>query len=630
MMSLVLQSTYILLAVIIPTLSRLCCEEGHFNDTTTQCMYACEHGVDEGIQVSFLTLTFDDIVGNSAWNSMCSSIYYTNKFKPSECSTMNDLVWPSCSCPSCSCSTVIDDEYVYYEKQHLFRNITTTSRICGKCKCSENNDNILVYSCDTQKCTNNITSCHTYNGETYSPNESWFNATDDCDQFCICNSDGSISCATGFEDIFEGPNENISNAFIRDCGDNLAVTNCMDDWTKFIGGEPQGSGIDKYCPNCPRCIDCGLYIPGDIWWKNLTVVNQDAGFLESLCYPCKCQNGSIYLNETYDEYVECGRIGSDIEPFAYVKENGGCPPNNTIKCMEGYNKTIQKVDTILLTGQVNGYCTWKYDSDRADEYQYVWSVQASYWDIIPCDAFVGDKQCIRYDTHKYLYCCQGDYCNNINVDISQCVYNPHYNEFSDGVSSCYDYGKKTDEILCEHHVSNEFFFLSDLPKRCSIAWELIQTTSYTCICEWYSKISQNVSSSSKQSLENYINYLLDTYNQIYKFVGCDLRAKCNLSSGTISGNPAYSMLPTVYPTISPVPSIITTSAPIAATITTLTTTTTRIIGIKDSAEISGSLSVKMSDGLIAIIIIFCVLDIILIICCVYYTLNNLISRTKKK
>eukprot|EP01084_Bolivina_argentea_P026832 49896_1 len=215
MMALALQSTCILLVLIIPTLSNLCCEDGHFNESTTECMYACDNGVDEGIQVSILTLTFDDITSITHGNHMCKNVYYTNKFKPLECSTMNDLVWPqnpSCSCPSCRCTTETIDEYVYYEQQSQFRNITSTYRKCGKCTCSKNNDNILVYSCtrDYQPCPN-ITStlCHTYNGETYSPNESWFNLTDDCDQFCICNLDGTISCATGFEDILDGPNENI-------------------------------------------------------------------------------------------------------------------------------------------------------------------------------------------------------------------------------------------------------------------------------------------------------------------------------------------------------------------------------------------------------------------------------------
>eukprot|EP01084_Bolivina_argentea_P178491 308538_1 len=538
---------------------------------------------------------------------------------------MNDLVWrqqnPTCSCPSCGCVTEKTDEYVYYEHQYVYKEVIGSTKICGKCTCAKNNDNNLVYSCDREwPCPN--TTCHTYYDETYDTNESWFNVTDDCDQFCICNADGTISCATGFEDILHGPNENITNAFIDVYGDHLETINCMGDWTKLIGGEPEGTGIDRRCPSVPRCTDCGLYIPGDTWWTNLTVFNDDAGFWYPLCVSCKCENGSVYLNETYD-YVECYTSSHGGESFIYPLANGGCPPN-TIKCMDWNNN---QQEFILETAQLNGYCI-----STSNEFQNRYmSVENSYSEIISCEAFVGDKQCIRYnDTYwengeTYLYCCQGDYCNNITVDISQCIDNPYYSEFLNGFHSCYsDLDKKEDELYCEHGNIVDV----SLPKRCSVFLEYMQANYLNCWCEWYSKISENLSSSSKQSLENYINYFLDTYNQIYKFYGCDLQAKCNLSIKGIgiSANPAYSVLPTLSPTFSPVPSIITTGTPTATT--TKTTATATTITIKDSAEISSSSTVKISDALMAIIIIFTLFDIILIIGCVYYILNHLVSRTK--
>eukprot|EP01084_Bolivina_argentea_P178489 308535_1 len=271
------------------------------------------------------------------------------------------------------------------------------------------------------------------------------------------------------------------------------------------------------------------------------------------------------------------------------------------------------------------------------------SVENSYSEIISCEAFVGDKQCIRYnDTYwengeTYLYCCQGDYCNNITVDISQCIDNPYYIEWIRGVygqsASCSNLDDaNTDEIKCEYGDPFDRS-LTYVPssKRCLVFWSLLQVGYENCLCEGYSEISGNLSSSSKQSYENWINFLLDNYNQIYKSYGCDVQPKCDLSTkgvGVISLNPAYSASPTSFPTLSPVTSIIKTATPTTTTTTTITSTTMTTKTIKDSAEISSSSTVKISDALMAIIIIFTLFDIILIIGCVYYILNHLVSRTK--
>ena len=178
-------------------------------------------------------LTFD-FIKDVCWETTIAEI---NSLLPSECNSLDDLVWPadSCGCPYCKCNAVSDPSYQKFESTRIGDNDAhdwpdEIQAKCYECTCAQSSDSSItdyVYQCDLSRSVTNaddwqyyscpINTCikTNYDESTseYEAGLSWFADTTDqnelCETFCYCDGTGNSVCQTGFDAIM---NQNINLA----------------------------------------------------------------------------------------------------------------------------------------------------------------------------------------------------------------------------------------------------------------------------------------------------------------------------------------------------------------------------------------------------------------------------------
>eukprot|EP01084_Bolivina_argentea_P040827 75364_1 len=436
MLSLILTLTLALCAT--STISQICCEWGEFfKNDNNMCSFNCTEGFDAGTKVEISDLMLNDIKTN------CHGLQDTITFKPSTCNTLTNFIWPEtyCGCPSCQCNNENKEgEYIETTQTYSFGSHTYSYKECGLCKCEENSDGILVYECeyistsspsnyDQFSCPS--TRCIDYKGDAYLAGNGWFNQTDSCNQYCFCNYDSTIECIQGFENILQSSNDNLVSEFMNECVDELR--DCVDNGTRMIvNGDYSNCG-------CPTC-DCGTYSIDDTWWISYTNTWDEENIMSNKeCEQCKCKEnpkGNIKSN------TECG-----LESYSYFDDDAECPdPFKQYNCRQDYSDSpiVGSLQTEIGYMEVNDYCGWWYSASSYLR-PYSWGATWGIWNILDCDAFGGINECVHYVTYnddgsidddEYHYCCQGDYCNDMDIDISICKDNQDFANWFDNFNEC--------------------------------------------------------------------------------------------------------------------------------------------------------------------------------------------------
>ena len=220
---------------IIGVLSQTDCSYGGFstNPSNNKCMFDCEYDAN---YVEISTLSFDFI------KDRCSGVSRAAEFFPSECNSLDDLVYAEdyCSCPYCKCSD-LDGE--------VGTLLSYVSQVCLNCTCSDDTfinsfygieENIIYcdslygtsdpidwnnYQCPPETCTETE-----YDGDInqlYPGDLFWGDVGDSdtkCTKFCYCSAKEGEICATGYANILA--DDILADQFHYDCGSSLEAVKC--------------------------------------------------------------------------------------------------------------------------------------------------------------------------------------------------------------------------------------------------------------------------------------------------------------------------------------------------------------------------------------------------------------------
>ena len=200
-------------------------------------MFNCEWSNDNYIELN--------AVNFAVYVEECPNIAAASRMYPDSCKSISDLVFPSdsCDCPYCKCDTATIQPHVDSVIEYSITQINEgIEEYCYNCTCGLSGDSgigsQLVYQCDELlqarspseiaffSCPPNTCS-GTVRGfsETFSAGDYWWpdvaDSSKPCDTICRCSIAGNNECSTGYEDILS-TRDNIMQAFIDDCGQNIA------------------------------------------------------------------------------------------------------------------------------------------------------------------------------------------------------------------------------------------------------------------------------------------------------------------------------------------------------------------------------------------------------------------------
>eukprot|EP01084_Bolivina_argentea_P014179 26508_1 len=479
-----------------------------FSQINNICTLTCEDdATSDQIQLSIPHLSFEDILHG------CRDVYYANQLNPSQCNSLEHLIWDEsrCHCPSCQCYNEVSDSGF----------ITTVDNfwlaVCTSCTCSEHKwiteDNLWVYTYDCSLAyfernyqSNQFvcpTKCHGYDGT--NPGELWKNG---CNEYCYCNFDGTVECVERYDKIFTSTNTQLTAAFMDDY--KLNIHDCMNAPSRIIN------------TNCfPKC-DCGGHNVGDKWWSSMDDTKSSSA-AQTICSECECKYDSFY-NYTY---TECSKYKT------FPIGNGACP-GDELKCIYDISNSFvrssnyENVTSKTRISKNNEYCGWTYYAEN-DEYHWNYAdeydVDLSEFDDyhVVCDGFVGDGKCIHYlgyhetiQSDIYQYCCKGDFCNDKDIDISICEYNQEYTTIINEYYECEN--NKNSELIYDSLWCGPDTYV-DLEPTCEDMLK-VQKLSWGCYCKYESQIYEKLSDEWKTYLQNKIDSDLNYWNGVYVLYGC--------------------------------------------------------------------------------------------------------------
>eukprot|EP01083_Nonionella_stella_P169959 577383_1 len=194
-----------------------------WDSTNEEAFCLCQSGTEVCSQ------TYAEILSNSALKdallSECSG------YLKGDCAT-NSSTWVKGhislinDCPECACDTVGEVSYVTKRDEKF----VTKYNDCYEGTCMSLGgisyirwDNTPVYTLDDDELKTKSWTCPPstcdYNGETkYLDQNWWVDIEDDptCQSFCVCKSDGTVSCSTSYAGIVE--DDALIDAFNEECG----------------------------------------------------------------------------------------------------------------------------------------------------------------------------------------------------------------------------------------------------------------------------------------------------------------------------------------------------------------------------------------------------------------------------
>eukprot|EP01083_Nonionella_stella_P143126 444137_1 len=373
--------------------------------------------------------------------------------------TESDLIWPDdeCGCPYCGCSAEGWIDSTVNEVDYFF------GHECSACYCKAVTGGYGAYcyegfgdgeypwdapetpaSWDGFECPPDLTTTCTNHGVYYMPGQTFYDidsaeAANDTnaqftDVFCICNSDGTSTCETGYDAILASTNEDLREQFVIRCGEELEA--CLVD-TTYTSILPRSD--DNH--DCPVC-GCSAATVGTVW----IVEEPDYGNpMNMRCKSCVCAAENV---------VTC----DDTDPYEIGTKS--CPPTNDKSCHHGVS--TESGDFSDFVGTTSGcneeddlYCGWQYASSLFDGDE--WSRSCN--DRVMCEAFgVSDGTCIitdqtftmglgcgafaehlgsdEFQMVQAISCCTDDDCNDGDIDISTCTQNDGYDAFVNDLYSC--------------------------------------------------------------------------------------------------------------------------------------------------------------------------------------------------
>eukprot|EP01084_Bolivina_argentea_P059274 108215_1 len=515
------------------TVSGVFCRYGGWEDINGTCMLNCEYN---GLYLQISELSFESI------KNTCYNIKDAAEFNPTECNSLDDLIYTdeSCTCPYCKCST---------NGNEIINQLQYVKKSCENCTCGYHQyyDDIedLIYQCDNliysydqvtwndYQCPPKICTTDVLLPKSVAQGEGWWADVDDpdteCSKYCYCAADGQTQCVTGFDTIYA--NEKIKNEFINRC--HLHSTDCMDDPSRMFTTNtgPRCSGHTVF--GCPKC-DCGSHEIGEIWYTEYSKHSSTS----ALCIECTCVKDS----STDITYAECRNLIN-----TYTKGLGTCDIDNNPAALTCHSQSLdsQSVETLeeitcnkfdpIGYSSIYSFCKWKYDIDAV--IPYTWGCAVA-MDGLICEAFA-NGECIYYNTtvsvlpgilqdcsssmytlEGYQYCCKsGDNCNHENIELNSCKRSVRYEELIQQYDSC------VTDVYEKYQCNNDMMEIT-----CDGLSEYYNAIA-KCRCKRMYGFFEKVSSETKVLLQEAITTDFQTYSEWNTVLGCDIGFTCDLSSG---------------------------------------------------------------------------------------------------
>ena len=178
------------------------------------------------------------------------------------------------------------------------------------------------------------------------------------------------------------------------------------------------------------------------------------------------------------------------------------------------------------------YCGWTVINA---EHDYDWGCGNGAF----CEAFANDSngECVYVNTNitdvvgiyvelsfEYMYCCDGDNCNHVDIDISTCKYSADLENF---------YGEFWKCLYSEDSVYWQLGNSDNVDvSGCVVLLDFFKAEA-DCYCNGYSDIYGRVSSETQTLLKTDVMYLMELYSQFNEVLGCDIKLVCDLVTGRV-------------------------------------------------------------------------------------------------